>query len=226
MPIQPMDDAVPGEIAKAAEYNKAVSNIRDLDTRLSNLEGRESPLGDTAITAPFDEAMFGDRLSYCPRREALWTTELNNGGLAIVAAFASPRKVDVSQLRFWVEGPASGVSLFQVAAYRGDPKNLTRFSTHQEPKLPTTQGLKTLHFPRQTINVGEILACYWRLVANGSAHMASLPRHFANQGRVSAGFFGIWARHRPGTQFTSPPDHLNLETDLALAAERFWFALA
>lgn len=42
MPNVPMTDAVPNSVALAAEYNKALANIRDLDARLQVLEGATS----------------------------------------------------------------------------------------------------------------------------------------------------------------------------------------
>lgn len=42
MPNVPMTDAVAGTVALAAEYNKALANIRDLDARLQVLEGATS----------------------------------------------------------------------------------------------------------------------------------------------------------------------------------------
>lgn len=39
MAIVPMANAIPGTVALSAEYNKVVSNVVDLDTRLQALEG-------------------------------------------------------------------------------------------------------------------------------------------------------------------------------------------
>lgn len=39
MAIVPMANAIPGTVALSAEYNKVVSNVVDLDTRVQSLEG-------------------------------------------------------------------------------------------------------------------------------------------------------------------------------------------
>lgn len=45
MAIVPMVDAVPGTVAVAAEYNKIIDNVLDLDTRTQALEGAGTPAG-------------------------------------------------------------------------------------------------------------------------------------------------------------------------------------
>jgi len=50
MAIQPMADAVSGQTASSAEYNKVTANVRDLDSRLTTTDGKANN-NAAAITA-------------------------------------------------------------------------------------------------------------------------------------------------------------------------------
>lgn len=74
MAIVPMADAVAGEVAQSAEYNKLIDNIEDLNTRLSVREG-------TAVGATQNGSGTTSSVTYTPTL---------SGGTACAFSFVAP----------------------------------------------------------------------------------------------------------------------------------------
>ncbi|WP_367137883.1 hypothetical protein [Saccharothrix sp. HUAS TT1] len=72
MAIVPMQDAVPGDVASAAEYNKLIDNIQDLNSRTTTVETRttHASTGNTAL---------GTRVTTLETR----TTDVSTGNAAL-----------------------------------------------------------------------------------------------------------------------------------------------
>lgn len=110
MPIVPMADAVAGQVASSAEYNKLIDNIIDLDTRLTGIGGtryhtERKNVASTAIPSgintkvPFDTSVVaGSGITYSGTTVRSFT--LTNAGVYHVSA--SLRLATASECYLWV----------------------------------------------------------------------------------------------------------------------------
>lgn len=115
----PMDDAVPGEIASAADYNILIDNILDLDTRVTaltpgtryNIERRHNATtsisGGTDTKVPFDTSIAaGSGITYTGGTTRSFT--LTNAGAYVISA--SIRLAVAVEAYIWI-APTSDSSL-------------------------------------------------------------------------------------------------------------------